>query len=202
MSMFSYISFPVKVDKNCLKSSFDKSKAFTVAELKKTALANQFEQNLKRLPDELNVYLGDFSDLQGISIFDTDGESFNNVFENKYVYCFEASFKTAKKHNSRIYGRVYEQKEKQSQQDAFIAKIFGNAQDHDMLCRKQLYDIIQLNLRIGEKIEIYSEHISGMICSHDFGPFEQKIILESKQILISEQLRLEDKVKIEIVRTT
>ena len=93
MSSFSYIAFPREVDKSCLHSKFDESKAFTIGEIRGTELEKQYGYSTEGLPDNLRVYLGDWFDFHGVKIFERGEVSFNDVFANPYIYGIQATFK-------------------------------------------------------------------------------------------------------------
>ncbi|MDR0569598.1 MAG: hypothetical protein LBG71_00020 [Clostridiales Family XIII bacterium] len=154
MSLFSYIAFPRPVDKSCLTSRFDKSKAFTVGELRGTDFERQINGGLNGLPDCVNVYLGDMSDFWGMNILDKHTESFQNTFKNEFIYRLEADFGFGNpdeyfKECEEIYRRCGED-ERGGQSEAefmeFARKTFNHIQGNVALCRRQLYDIFQLNI--------------------------------------------------------
>lgn len=201
MSFFSYISFPRQVDTSCLTSGFDKSKAFTIAEIRGTDLDNG---NLNNFPDDAKVYMGDvFTDSQGIQIFENVEASFTDVFKNRFIYSFLATLELldAEKYikdcrsyllDDNIDGSSISEEEFID----FTTKMIEYNKDSVALCRKQLYDIIRINTCPNEIVEIYTEYSSGF--NFNFGPVKDKNILNLQQILTSDLLRIEDKLKIEI----
>lgn len=204
MSLFSYISFPRQVDTSCLQSKFDKSKAFTVAEIRGTELDNG---NLDDFPDGALVYLGDiFTDFQGMSIFDNQDASFTDVFTNKFIYSFQATFELldAEKYIEECM-RIFHDDDidngdmSEADHMSFVYGMIQNNKDDVAICRKQLYELIQVNTYPNEIIEIYSEFVDHI--NFNLGPAKEKIILDLSQVLTSELLQTEDKIKIEIYHT-
>jgi hypothetical protein len=202
MSVFSFISFPRKVDTSCLKSRVDKSKHFLLGDIKGTEIENQvldvFRQrstkdipitleDLRNLPDEVGVYLGDISDYHGISILDQCGATFNDVFANPFIYDF--------------YGEFTNYNHRSNTDSDFIRRLKEGVYDNDTLCRQQLCDVVQANLKPNEFIELYADWIDDNN-SFNFGPPEYHTVIDAEQILTSELLGNDNTgIKIEIRRT-
>jgi hypothetical protein len=207
MSLFSYIAFPRPVDKSCLKSAFDKSKAFTVGEIRGTDLEKQIPGGISdQLPDNVNVYLGDMSDFWGMNIFDKRDESFQNTFKNEFIYCLEADFNFGSqdefiRQSMEIY-RNSAKEERGGQTEAefmeFARQIADDKKARAALCRQQLYDIFQLNVKPNESIEIYSVWLGEN--SGAFAPPTEIRVIDITQVLSSDLLDLQEYVKLEISR--
>ena len=206
MSLFTYISFPRQVDKSCLISKIDKSKIFTVFEIRGTELEKQLDYSLDGLPDELGVYLGDEDDFQGTEICDNEEASFINVFNNRFIYCLEAEFKLidAEKHITDYMSFFSEYiadngDASESEYMEYLHNSVKRDKDNVALCRKQLKELVLLNIQPNEMVEMYSEWISENISV--MGPPQETVILETSEILTSDLLRNENKRKIEIQHT-
>ena len=199
MSAFSYISFPREVDKSCLISKFNESKHFLVGEIRGTEIEKQYLdvlrersphmnvslESIRQLPDNMSVYLGDESDFHGITINDKYGATFNGVFTNQFIYSFTAGFKP---NYDRLSPRPNIIHDGMSEADkAFLQQMKKNMSDNDTLCRQQLYEIVILNIKSNEIVEIYTDWVDNRNI-FDFGPPEDVIMLDAEQILSSELL--------------
>jgi hypothetical protein len=78
-------------------------------------------------------------------------------------------------------------------------EVCRNAVYNVAVCKQQLYDLVQLNIKPGEIVEIYSQWCHGRRIL-DGLPVEYRAI-DAEEILTSEWLNLEDKVMVEIHRT-
>jgi hypothetical protein len=191
-----------------LESKFDKSKAFTVGEIRGTDLEKQIKGGLSDLlPDDLNVYLGDImADFQGMRIFEKYAESFGDTFKNECIYRLEADFlfrdlEQTIKASMEIYDNGSEDENGGQTAEEFIEFIRSmvkNMNGNAALCRQQLYDIVQLNIQPGEVVEIYSAW--GDYKDFGFGPPAIVKAITPEQISTSELLDLQDNVKFEIYR--
>ena len=168
------------MDKSCLKSKYDKSKSFTIKEIRGTELEKQFKGDITNLPDDMSVYLGDWSDLHGLTIHDKGIATFDDVFTNQFIYCFGSPFA----HPFKLF----------DEKNFIRSKEY---KDNATLCRQQLYDLVYFNTRPNEVVEIYAEWIKQKNI-YDFGPPEETIKLNINQILTSELLDTKEKIKIEI----
>ena len=186
MSLFSYISFPRGVDTSCLKSRVDKSKIFTVGELRKNKKLSKADE---QLPDNVAIYLGDFNDLYELSVFDNKKAKFKNVFKNPFIYELEARF------NIEI--NEPESGIDTTGMEDFIKKLDKDIAEHIVRCRQQLYDLVQFNTKPGEIVEIYADWADNRNI-FKFGPPRETRIINSEQILESELLDTQEKLKIEI----
>jgi len=202
MSSFSYIAFPREVDTSILKSKFDKSKTRTVGEIRGTELGRQYEN----LPDDMNVYLGDWNDFHGLQIFDRGDVSFNSVFTNKYIYGLQAVFKLLDAEeflsaSKKIYETTNDNPEySEDEHMAFSQGMIKDNKDNVTICRQQLYDIVQHNIKIGEVVEIYTDWVDSRNI-FNFGPPAEIKEMDIKQISTSELLDLQENVMLEIRRT-
>jgi len=183
MSYASYIAFPREADISCVESKYDESKKVTVGEIRGTKLEKEWEEKygkgiLDNDPNELSYYLGDMSDFYGITIarLYEDG-LFDNIFANPFVYDFSGAF----------------------QLPDDITKMIESSESNAVVCRKQLYDIVILNLKSNEIIEIYTEWLDVNL--DESAPPEKVIEIDAKEILTSKLLDLTDKTKIVIRRT-
>jgi hypothetical protein len=191
-----------------LESKFDKSKAFTVGEIRGTDLEKQINGGLSDLsPDDLNVYLGDIMvDFQGMRIFEKHTESFDNIFKNEFIYRLEADFRFRDleqtiKTSMEIYDNGNENENGGQTAEEFIEftrSMVKNMNSNAALCRQQLYDIVQLNIQPGEVVEIFSEW--GDHQGLGSGPPAKVVAIAPEQISTSELLDLQDNVKFEICR--
>ena len=204
MSLFSYIAFPREVDTSCLHSKFDKSKAYTVGEIRGAELEQQFNGNINDLPDDLNVYMGDWSDFHGIHVFDRGSASFDAVFANKHIYSFQATLRlideasfSAESH--RIYMEDDDPDMNEEEFLSFSHSLIKENRNDVAICRQQLYDIVLCNVKAGEAVEIYSDWVDHRNI-FSFGPPKTRIRLEVEDVLTSEQLDLQENTVIEIRR--
>lgn len=206
MSLFSYISFPRPVDKSCLTSKFDKSKAFKVGEIRGTELEKQIKGGLSRLlSDNVTVYLGNETDFWGMNIFDKHIESFDAVFNNEFIYRLEADFEfgdTEKliKQCMEIYHSSSEDEKGGQTEAEFMEEAVKLAYDKKhraALCRQQLSDIVVLNAESGECIEIFSVWLGNDIIDI-FGPPAEVRRIRIEEVATSELLNLQENVKFEI----
>jgi hypothetical protein len=190
-----------------LENKFDKSKAFTVGEIRGTDLEKQIQGGVSSLlPDDLNVYLGDMANFGGMHIFDTHAESFNGVFKNVFIYCLEADFdfrdlEEAVKNAMEIFDNGSETENGGQTAEEFVEftrdmvnQMNGNA----ALCRRQFYDIVQLNIQPSEVVEIFSVWVDDN--DFNFGTPAKVQVIAQEQISTSELLDLQDNVKLEILR--
>jgi len=177
MSMFSFISFPRKVDKTCLKSIVDTSKLLTVKDLKGT----EHESSYLGLPEKQRVYLGDSRDFDELRVFEKySGFTFEKEFENEFVYEMQGLL--------GVYQPAFDaatEKLGLSMEEIFFYASLGREDlfsDHanpkrnnkfpewegikktleesllwgSIRCTKQLHDVIWHNTVPGEFVEIYS----------------------------------------------
>ena len=209
MSLYSYISFPRPVDTSCLVSKFDKAKAFKVGDLRGTELEKQIDGGISsQLPDNVTVYLGDMTDLWGINIFDKHTESFDTVFNNKFIYRLEGDFDfgdTEKliEQSMEIYHNSSEEENGGQTEEEFMefsVKLANDKKCCATLCRQQLNDIVVLNAKPGESIEIYSIW-TGNESSDTYGPPTEVKKITNEEVATTELLNLQENVKIEIIRT-
>ncbi|MDR3277273.1 MAG: hypothetical protein LBT12_00745, partial [Oscillospiraceae bacterium] len=179
MSFFSYISFPRKADTSCLSNKLDKSKVFTVAEIRGTGLDNG---SLDALPDGANVYLGDLvTDSQGIRVFDNRGASFIDVFTNRFIYCLEAAFELldVEKYIEACMKIIYDDEPDNGNMNEedhmnFVYGMIEHNKADVAICRKQLYELVQINTNPDETVEIYTEWVSGAIA--ELGPAKERVL--------------------------
>jgi len=209
MSYFSYIAFPRKVDISCLESKFDKSKAFTVGEIRGTDLEKQWEAHnggsLAELPDELGVYFGDFyNDFLGIEILDIYmAIDLDGIFTNPFVYNFEGRFNLLNEEELlNGYKEIRVQNETEWDEAELLSEVktaVKNNYDNVNFCKKQLYDIARLNLKPNEAIEIYTGWMGND--KSKFKPLKNTIEIDVEDIFELSQLDLVDRTKIVIKRT-
>ena len=191
MSAFSYISFPREVDKSCLISRVDESKCFLLGEIRGTEIEKQYLDVLRErtskdiqvtletisiLPDNMIVYLGDESDFHGISISAGHSATFNDVFTNQFIYAFMAIFKNNNDNNNYI----------DTDSDSW-RRIQKDWNDNDKICRQQLYDIVQANIKPNEIVEIYTDWVDNRNI-YNFGPPAEVAMIDAEQILSLESL--------------
>ena len=204
MSLFSYIAFPRQVDISCLKSKFDKTKVFTIAEIRGAEVGTQIKSDLSELPDGLHVYLGDLlNDAQGTQIYENREASFDAVFTNQFVYSFQATFELLDAERyleeciSYFNDDVIDNGDmRESDYIDFAHSMIKYNRDTVAVCRKQLHELIQINTHLNEFIEIYSEYVDHI--NFNLGPPKGITTLHLSQVLTSELLRNEDNLKIEI----
>ena len=228
MSLFSYISFPREFDRSYLINNFDSSKSFLLGEVRGTELEKKYldmavknisedtilpvpieqlpmliEETLKYEPDDTWIYLGDNAQLTdlafGISINRSGRTDFNNVFTNKFVYDFLASLGLDKR-NTYLESRINNMSEEERNDWYRIEKDMRNRTVHH---RKQLYDIVKLNIKPGEFLEIYSIYVNQIDGKDvfDFGVPAEVRRINAEEILTSELLDCERNLKIVIDRT-
>ena len=206
MSLFSYIAFPSPVDKSCLKSKFDQSKAYKVGEIRGTDLEKLIEGGLSGLlPDDAMVYLGDWSDFNGIQIFDCGEALFDGVFANQHIYGLQAEFafcdpeETIRRGMEIYHNGTEEENGGQTEAEfmAFLSNMAKEADDRAALCRQQLSDLMRLNLKPGEMVEIFSAWVDHRNIFR-FGPPVETRKIDARQIAVAESLDLQDCLKWEI----
>lgn len=189
MSLLTYISFPREVDTSCLISRIDKSKSFNVGKIRGTELEKQIKIDIGKLPDEFNIYVGDTSDWNGLALSGKGVETltFNNVFANQYIYWLYS--------HCTPFRAYYNGDESDLSEDAL--KVIRNVKENVAVCRQQLYDTVQLNIKPDEIVEIYSEWANHKSI---YGPPVEERIIDAEQIFSSESLNLLERVKIVIQR--
>jgi hypothetical protein len=211
MSIFSYISFPREVDLSGIQNKVDKTKVHFVKDIRGTELEKQWEsQNggcVSDLPDDAYVYLGDWDDFQGISLSERINIISNCVFVNQYVYHLGADFrfenveermKTIKEEFYR-FNEIYPNEQSEKEFVNMIQENIIKMNENSALCRKQLYDTVQLNIEQDEVVEIFSEYADNEIGAT---PPEKERIMDLEEILASKVLNnLEENVKIIIRRS-
>ena len=184
MSAFSYISFPREVDTSCLISRIDESKYFLFGDIRGTETEKQvLDVFRERSPKDANISLETLRNMPDeISVYLGDECDFHgiSIFDDNSGATFNDIFT-----NQFIYG--------------FTAD-FQNANDNSKICRQDLYNIIQTNINPNEIAEIYTDWVDHRNI-FNFGPPEKVVVIDAEQILASDLLDTEFRVKIEIRRT-
>jgi len=129
----------------------------------------------------------------GIDIFDEHNAIFKNVFTNQHIYAFLGNFRL----DSHINVDIYPMDE--TIRD-YARRIKTRHIDDAVICRRQLYDIVQLNIKPNEIVELYSALVDNRN-SFEFGPPEEERRIDAEQIMRSNLLDVQENVKIEIYRT-
>ena len=203
MSLFSYISFPREVDKRCLINTIDDSKSISIDKISDIEFIKSAPEDMI-YPYDTRIYLKDSTAIQtlssGISINSTNIIIPDNIFKNKFVYDFFASLKLFKQNP---YVKSYVNMSKEERNTWYLLE--KDMKDRTVYHKKQLYDILKLNLKLNEFSEIYSITVTvnqndGQDI-YDFGlPTEvRKIDLEN--VLTSKLLDCDSNLKIIIYRT-
>lgn len=226
MSLYSFIAFPREVNTRCLKSRIDKSKIFKVKDLKGT----EWAVNYIGLPDDEIVYIGDLSDLDELQIYERSSTMLlENVFINQFIYSMNAIFKINKFDildlidiNKRAetagmnvdeYIKTFEKdtgisidediaqiKYYLKQSEGYIKEVEQKNINYVARCRQQLYELVKFNTIPGEVVEIFS----GLVCSPNPIKFDlpiEKRVINLEEVLTSELIDMQDKLKIEIRNT-
>ena len=145
----------------------------------------------------INTDLTDFY-YSGISISNTDIIIPDNIFKNKFVYDILVSLKLFKQN---AYFKSYDNMSQEARDNWYpIEKEILN---RTIYHRKQLYDIIMLNLEPNEFVEIYSiavKQIKGKDI-FDFGVPTEVRKINAEKILTSKLLDCDSNLKIIIHRT-
>jgi len=164
-------------------------------------------RSIVNLPDELNVYFGDMSDLHGIEIFEDQTATFDDAFHNAHIYGFQATFdfgdlEKSTQESLEIYHNTDIDNARQTEAEFldFIRGIIKEKNDAATLCWQQLYDIIQLNIKPKESIEICSWWVDNRNI-FNFGMPKEKKVIDAEKIYISESLCLKENSKIVIFGT-
>ena len=208
VSLLSYIAFPREVEMSCLKSMIDRSKMVKIKDLKGTI----WEKNYIGLPDDLVVYIGNSSDSDELQIYEKDPHiSFKKVFENRFIYRINAKFSVYKpevnmaemdiegilKSIQEYDGTSMTKEDFLKQSEELGVELEKRNKRHVTRCRKQLYDLVKFNTDFGEKVEIFC----GWVRTPNpvkLGPPKEKIVIGLNDVLTSELLCLQHKLKIEI----
>ena len=212
LSLFSFIAFPREVDKSCLKSRVDESKKVRVEDLNETEL----ERNNIGIPDNVEVYLGDLDDFDELDVYEKEPWfSFDEVFENQFVYSMNALFRFARleriemsieeelEHIEKYLG-IHMAKGELLKEKAEAGEVRERSREKTTKyigrCREQLNDLVKHNIGSGEIVEIYSGWASDYRSSYKLGPPKETRVLNVEEVLVSELLDLADELKIEITR--
>jgi len=188
MSLFSYIAFPRKVDLSTYESNINALKKYKIGEL----VWNKNEYRIERGSANDGVRFTDCgsipwnSHLNGLYIMeDKTLATFKRCFKNKHIYLLEGSLN-------------YNGSRNINDTTGLIASLLEHIIVEIEVCRKQLYELAERNLREGEFIEIYSEHTNHM--DFDLGPPSKELIISADEILYSMELDLYDRLRIVINR--
>ena len=207
MSLFSYIAFPRPVDTSCIESKFDESKSYTIGDIRGTELEEQWEKqfggSLEGLPDNLSVYFGDWwSDFHGISIHDKH-EDFNNIFTNRFIYGFEGEFQLLDEERVmegyRERQGCFPENEESAETLDHLNKMIKSNKENVAICKKQLYDVVMLNINPNESVEIYSDWADNRNI-FDFDSPEKEIVIDAESVSSSELIDMQPGTKIVITR--
>jgi len=171
-----------------------------IGEIRETELG----QMNAHLPDSAEIYIGNRADLFGIHINELRGESFHDVFQNQYIYGFGGRFDVPKldpKETKRIHDDLNLSDKEIEESLAYSNRLYKEIKSEVAICRQELLDIIQLNLKFGEFIEIFTiwddtwdriwQEGDEWKCEVSHDPSTKKITLDAKDVLTSELLRLE-----------
>jgi len=196
MSMFSYISFPRIPDISILEK--DPDNVITFKQARGTEIEQRLGIDLSTYPPEMDdtpLIIKDVLERSlGIVISENKDADFTDVFDNKYIYEFSGTLNQKDEETE-----IKRLKIQNLPTDNIISKIIKTNVKNCKICRNQLMELININLLPGEKIELYSEWVSGL--TNNLGPFEREISITADEILTSKCFNSDpDKVKIIIYR--
>jgi hypothetical protein len=154
------------------------------------------------LPNDTQIYLKDNTELinlsSGISINSTNRIISDNIFTNKFVYDFLASLRLYKQN---AYFKSYNNMNKEEKNNWYYTK--KDMINRTIYHRKQLYDIVRLNIKFNEFVEIYSIYVHQIDGQDifDFGLPTEVRKINVEKILTSKLLDCDSNLKIIIYRT-
>ena len=185
MSCFGFVSFPRKVDTTVLENEVITLESYKIGELMLSRDGIGVNPNTDSDLVSCDKLVKEFGFFHGFRLFEPDMDvTFKECFKNEHIYCFEGNLN---------YNGAVDLLDNKSE---FVIGMLKHTIIDIELCRKQLRDLMIYNLQKGEFIEFYFEF--GNHVDFDFGPPLREICLGIDEILFSNELRIEDHLRIEI----